>query len=262
LKLVCRDDGGRYSLCGLAREYLLRESPYYIGDALYLDLQKSLPDAYLKMPTGVCASGGAEPDWPIGQRLRIQHSRNFAPSVIAARSGAFSAIRHLVDIAGGTGVLAIPLAMDRPDIRITLVDMPETLPYIRETLAGYGVEDRIKLVGLDVFKDRWDVGPCDGVHFGNFFHFVSDEQCRFLARKTFEILPRGGLVWLHEVLLNENRDGPILAVLWNANMIIRRPGARQRTASELIGFLRDVGFSNFGVKPTAGSFSLLSGVKV
>jgi len=259
LALVRRSGDGRYSLSDLAREYLVPGSPYYIGDGLYVDCRGDLPGRYSCLDT----AGGAAPEhpltWSVSQRLRIQHSRNFPPSIVAVRSGQFRHVTHLVDIAGGSGVFAIPLAQDYPDMAITLVETPSALDAVRQFLVQYGVADRITLVALDVFADTWDFGRCDGVVFGNFFHSVDDEGCRFLAGQSFKALSPHGRIWIHEVLFNEDRCGPLVAALWNANMAMRRNGARQRTASELGGLLTDAGFQNLSVTPTASYFSLVSG---
>jgi hypothetical protein len=262
LKLVKRING-KYSLSDLGMEYFVAENPYYIGTGLYLDCDKDIPEAYLCNPTeiGSPMEPGGGRSWDIPLRLRVQHSRNFAPSVAAARKGKFDQVRHLVDIAGGSGVLAIPLALDHPEMRITLVERPSALSAIHEILSSYGVERRIELCGLDVLNEEWRFGDCDGIFFGNFFHASNDDECRLLCRKSYTLLPPGARISLHEVLFDENRDGPLIAALWNANMIRRRSGARQRTASELIEFLRDAGFEDCLSMPTAGRFWLVSGRK-
>lgn len=255
------NDGGRYRLSSLATEYLLEDSPYYAGYALYMDLKQDLPPAFLKDQTVGVRPLDARPAWPLPLRLRIQHSRNFAPTVVAVRTGEFNQLKHVIDIAGGSGVLAIPLALDHPDVRITLVELPSALDGVQEFIEAYGIDLNVRLAGMDVLVDDWSFGPCDGIFFGNFFHANDDAACGVLARKAFEALPAGGRVWLHEVLFNEDRSGPLLAALWNANMSVRRKGARQRTASELSQLLQSAGFIPRKTIPTAGHFSLVSGEK-
>jgi hypothetical protein len=259
LKLVDRRADGRICLMSLASEYLVKTSPFYVGEGLFLKSEKSLPKVFLKDAETEPLPGGMR--LPVPQRLKVQHSRNFAPSVVAARTGRFDGVRHLVDIAGGSGVLAIPLALDYPNIQITLVELPEAIDDSREMLRTFGVERRIKLMALDVLRDEWQFDPCDGIFFGNFFHSNSDETCRLLARKTLSALLPEGRIWLHEVLFNEKRDGPLLAALWNLLMLVIRRGARQRTAAEFFSFLHASGFEGCHALSTAGGFSLLEATK-
>jgi acetylserotonin N-methyltransferase len=251
---------GRYRLSELAREYLLPESPYYVGAGLYWGYDKPLPDAFVKAPTGQSAIS-PPPVWPIPLRLRIQHSRNFASSVVAVGQAALDGVHHVVDIGGGSGVFAIPLALACPRLRVTLVERAEALPAIRAMLHEYGVLERVALVGMDVFADPWLFDGCDAIVLGNFFHASDNQECRCLATKSYEALVPGGQIWVHEVLLDESRDGPLLAALWNANMAVRKQGARQRTASELAGVLAAAGFGGCRVSPTRAGFSLLTATK-
>jgi 3-hydroxy-5-methyl-1-naphthoate 3-O-methyltransferase len=260
LDLVRRERHGTYCLTRTAREYLVPDSPYYVGDGLYHDCEKPLPAAFLREPF---VGGGTETGsrWTIETRLRIQHSRNFAPNVVAARSGRFERVRHLLDVGGGSGTFAIPLVLDRSETRVTLVDLPDSVDQIRSFLNEYGVADRIDVIGRNVFTEEWTFPSCDSIFFGNVFHSSSDDACRFLLAKSFDMLPPGGQVALHEVLFDEDRCGPLIAALWNANMVVRSPGGKQRTASELTGMLWRAGFCSCRVTPTAAGFSLVTAVK-
>src|SRR5262245_36500635 len=126
LHLVTRTCEGTYSLSDVANEYLIPGLPYYIGPSIKADAQY-IPTTLLK--TGhvqrlsernhtADQKGDSTRMGALGSRTRltVQHSRNFAQAVVAARTGAFSGIRHLVDVAGGSGVFAIPLALDNPEI--------------------------------------------------------------------------------------------------------------------------------------------------
>ena len=262
LGLLHRDDNSHYRLSTLAREYLLKESRYYVGAGLFWDCQKPIPTAFLRQHVEMSDTTNEEAKarWP-GNRLRVPHSRNFAPSVVAARTGEFDSVEHLVDIGGGSGVLAIPLALDCPRMRITLVELPSVVGSVREILAQYGVEQRVEVIGMNAFADDWAFAPCDGIFFGNIFHGNNDDACRFLCRKSIETLSALGKIWIHEVVFNENKDGPLVAALWNANVIVRKPGARQRTASELTSMLQHAGFEKCYTLPTAGGFSLVTATK-
>jgi hypothetical protein len=261
LGLLRRTPGGLLALSETARESFLPDSPYYVGEVMFLDCDRELYATFTDPEPHKNAGRTASTRWTIPARLRVQHARNFAPSVVAARTGGFEGVRHLIDIAGGSGVLAIPLALDDPGMRITLVERPEVLEHIQPFLDAYGVGERVALVGMDLLTPKWDLPPCDGIFFGNLFHANSDTECRRFARQSFELIEPGGRAWVHEVLFNENRDGPLLAALWNANMFMRRPGARQRTESEIAALLTAAGFVNCRRIPTTGHFSLVVGEK-
>lgn len=255
--IVQRDLEGLYSLTDLGRTYFVNDSPYYVGAALYEHSVKPIPMAFLRASWEVTSPA----KWSMPTRLRMQHSRNFGPSVVAARTGAFERVTHLIDMGGGSGVLAIPLALDYPTMQISLVELSEALPHIQDILARYGVEKRVHLIGLNMVSDDWRLPPFDGIYFGNIFHGFDDDGCRVLARKSYDLLPRGGRIWLHEVLFLEDHSGPLIAALWHANMVARKAGACQRTRSQLMSILESVGFRNCTAIPTLGGFYLLGACK-
>ena len=73
------------------------------------------------------------------------------------------------------------------------------------------------------------------------FHDWPAERCRLLVRRSFEALPRGGRVMVHEILFNDNRTGPFAAAAFNINMLVMMTG-EQYSGREIKGFLAEAGF--------------------
>jgi O-methyltransferase domain/Dimerisation domain len=271
LGVLSRSAQGTISLTKLAREYLVADSPYYLGPTLYMNQNEDVPE---RMTTGkpirvsTVASapegGGALVRGPRAfgsmERLTEQHARNFAGSVVAARKIPLRGVRHVVDIAGGSGTFSIPVALDHPEIKVTLVELPHALPNIRKILRRYGVEKRIELVGMDIFQP-WTAFPdCGGVFIGNMFHALGDDECNILCREAMKVLVPGGSLWLHERLWAPRKDGPVLTALYNM-----LPGSAtfggQRTERELKALLSAGGFRKLATTETLGGFHVISGRK-
>lgn len=53
-----------------------------------------------------------------------------------------------------------------------------------------------------------------------------------LLRKAYDSLPTGGRIYVHEMLLSETKDGPLVAAYFSMKMMIATEG-KQFTASEL-----------------------------
>src|SRR5690606_24866721 len=140
--------------------------------------------------------------------------RNFAAAVAAVHSGMFKGLRHLVDIGGGSGAFAIPLALAQPDTALTLVELPRALPHVASFLKRHKVSHRVALLGLNVHELPWPISPADGMLFGNFLHFCSDEECISLLKEAHRILAPDGKLFIHEMVWNANKDGPLVVALW------------------------------------------------
>jgi hypothetical protein len=83
------------------------------------------------------------------------------------------------------------------------------------------------------------------------FHDWPPERCRFFAQKSFDSLPSGGRIMIHEMLFNDDRTGPFPVVAFNVDMLIAMPG-QQYSKAELSTMLKEVGFRKIEVKPTFG----------
>ena len=81
-----------------------------------------------------------------------------------------------------------------------------------------------------------------------------------MAKKSFDALRPGGWVCLHEMLLNESKDGPLVTACMSIAMILHERG-KQYTSTELSSILTAVGFSDFKVTSVFGYYSLVTARK-
>jgi hypothetical protein len=266
LGLVHKRDG-QHTLSELARHYLVKSSPYYFGDLLFAGCSKRIPNPFLHEPLpyfGLEKRVLATYWWLRGfgtaVMLKNQHCRNLAPNVVAAHSGRFDGVTHLVDVGGGTGTFAMPFARRYPEARVTLTDLPRSVPKIKGYLERYGLADRVQTTGMDLFRTPWPFAECDGIFLGNIVHTYDDDGCRFILKQCRERLVPGGRVFVHEVLWNDDKVGPLIAALWNGTLR-RFTSGRQRTGVELTALLSECGFVDSHITLTAGGFSIVEGRK-
>jgi hypothetical protein len=64
---------------------------------------------------------------------------------------------------------------------------------------------------------------------------------RALLRRSFEVLPSGGAVVISELLVNDEKTGPVPAALMSLNMLIETEG-RNYTPARIFGWLEEAGF--------------------
>ena len=260
---------GQFHLTNATRNFLLPDSPYYWGGIFELvrDIPftcSSLREALQKdKPIGY----EGEDIWetheldPEQARLftRAMHSHSFPAAMGTARHGDFTGVYRLLDIAGGSGCFSIALAQRYPAMRFTVAELPVVCALAEEYVDRYGLKDRIDTASLDMFNDPWPSGY-DAHFLSNIFHDWSWERCRHLARQSFESLPSGGRIYVHEMLLADTRDAPLAATSFSMNMIFFTQG-KQFTAGELEKLLGEAGFEEIALTPTNGYYSLVTGRK-
>jgi hypothetical protein len=264
------DGKGRYGLSELGSTYLLTSSPYYCGALLKLPEMRWSEEHQINQLRGTFRMG-SEPGQPLAvviDQLPQEEIRGFIglmhtitlPAVGGlARQEVFGRVRNLLDVGGGSGSLSLGIASNHPEIRSTIMDLAPVCAIARENIAAYQLEDRITTLSSDMFNDPWPAGH-DAILFGNIFHDWGLDACRQLARKAFDALEPGGSILLHEVPLNENRDGPLFAACFSVLMLLHERG-KQYTLSEFREIFSEAGFTDFQAVPTFSYYHLISARK-
>ncbi len=163
-----------------------------------------------------------------------------SPAVVAAFD--LSGFRHLVDLGGATGHLAIAACRRYPGLRATVFDLPGVIPQAREVIdAAADVAGRVDLAAGDFFVDR--LPPADLYAVGRILHDWSEEKIHRLLSAIHQALPAGGALLVAEKLLDADRAGPRWAQLQSLNMLVCAEG-KERTLAEYEALLRQAGFSH------------------
>jgi hypothetical protein len=191
---------------------------------------------------------------------RFMQAHSQAPALGAARQPVFAGLQHLMDVGCGSGVYGIEIARANPGLRVTLMDLKEVAHEAGKYVAAEGMEDRVQTAGVNMFEEAWPTGP-DGHLFCNVFHDWSDETNKDLARRSFEALPSGGRIFLHEILMDDDYTGPYPAAAFSLLMLIGTLG-KQYSLTEFRAILESAGFEDVRAQRTGGGYySLVSARK-
>lgn len=116
-------------------------------------------------------------------------------------------VRHLVDVAGGTGIYSLALLEKNPSLEITLIDLPEVLKVASEVIGDHPARHRLHLQEADMFT--WtSQQPFEACLFSNVFHDWDIPECQTLIRHFTNQLDPGGRLIIHDVFLNYALAGP------------------------------------------------------
>jgi len=126
-------------------------------------------------------------------RMLLEIHQGLAGEV--ASSLDLSGVRRLMDLGGGSGVVAMALVRRWPDLRVVIVDIATVCLAGREIVAAANLSDRIDVHAADFTRDKLPVGfdavmECDvAVHTEPLFRRVRDvlePGGRFLVIDEFE----------------------------------------------------------------------------
>jgi hypothetical protein len=225
---------GRYSLTALSEDYLLSSSPTYYGwffDAWFPIMSVWSPESLLKAvmtdhpqgpfgdPTGAFAAWHAE---QAGNFTRAMHSASLAPALAWPKLVDLSVNSTMLDIGGGSAAHSIGALNEWPDLRAVIFDQPIICKLAAEFAERYGLTGRISTQSANFFVDLFP--PADLHFYGMIFHDWPPDQCQQLARKSFDSLPAGGRIIVHEMLFNDDRTGPFAVAAFNVDMLVAMPG--------------------------------------
>jgi acetylserotonin N-methyltransferase len=271
----------RFQLTDHARTYLLRSSPFYWGHmmrvgtneaqlaTLVAALQRKDPGdtARADGPPEPAGSGRSIDRWASGTvavdearavAARMQ-SQSLSAAIAAPRNYDCTGIARMLDVGGGSGCFAIAFAQAHPDIRTTVMELPAMCDVARGYIQRSDVADHVDTVAVDMFRDEWPTGY-DAVFFSNVWHDWNVRTCSWLARRAYGVLPQGGRIMLHEMLLDDDGAGPATTASFSMQMLLATQG-QQFTFGELRTILEGAGFTGIDATHTCAYYSITTGYK-
>lgn len=190
----------------------------------------------------------------------FMHAHSQAPALGAAAQSVFGKLKSLMDVGCGSGVYGIEIARAHPALKVVLMDLKEMATEAQKFIDRAGMGKQVTTAGVNMFTEEWPRGH-DGHFFSNVFHDWSDATCRVLAKKSFEALPRGGRIFLNEILMDDDYTGPFPAAAFSLLMLVGTLG-KQYSLAEFRDILGSAGFVDVEAERTGGGYySLVTGRK-
>jgi ubiquinone/menaquinone biosynthesis C-methylase UbiE len=245
--------GDRFYNSQLSEEFLVKGKPYYFGGVVtMLDRRLYLPWNRLTeaLKTNRAQTWGDEQGLfeaisrnPEEQRIftEAMHSFSIQSGKAVAEAFDLSPFKELLDVGGGSGAYCIEAARRHPHLRARVFDIPTALEIAREKIAEAGLSDRIETYSGDFFNEELPKGS-DVILLSMILHDWTPEKNRVILRKCFDALSSGGALIVSELMMDDDKTGPVPAALMSLNMLIETEG-RNYTWSDYTGWLEELGFT-------------------
>jgi acetylserotonin N-methyltransferase len=179
-----------------------------------------------------------------------------SPGVVAAFD--LGRFRRLVDLGGATGHLPIAACERYPNLRGAVFDLPAVIPVTLEYIAKSSVADRVEAIPGDFFSG--ELPDADLFALGRILHDWNLPSIEKLLRKIYEKLPLGGALLVAEMLLVDDKTGPVDAQMQSLNMLMCTEG-KERTLPEYAQLLKRAGFASVEGKITGKPLDAILAVK-
>jgi predicted O-methyltransferase YrrM len=232
MQLIEKDATGYFYLTPISAEHLVRDEEFDVGS--YLSLAATSPGV-LEMverlrtnrPAGLSGDeAGAAFIYRDGMKSAMEQTqlaehftlalsgraKNVAP--VLAEKVSLAGATTLLDVGGGTGIYSIAYLRANSNLRAIVFDRPEVLKTAERFAAEFGVADRTQLQPGDMFADSLPMA--DVILLSNILHDWDVTECQTLIHRCAAALNPGGRLIIHDVLLNDELDGPLPIALYSA----------------------------------------------
>ncbi len=264
---VMEKEGGVYRNSAEALDSLVHGRPGYMGDGVAH--QHDLWTAWGKLSEAVRGNqrvaerrellDGAEVHRNF---IMAMHNRALREAPVLAETLDLTGRRQLFDAGGGPGTFAIHLVMRYEGLKAVVFDLPQTVGIARKIIDDYGVDDRVTVKAGDYFKDDFGKGN-DVVLLSAILHSVGPDRSSHLLQKAHDSLVAGGLVVVHEGLIDRDGTAPVRAALFSLNMLVNTGEGQSYSADEIMAIMAATGFARPRVVslPRPLRTSLVIGIK-
>ncbi len=260
--LLTAEAGGRFALTTEAAKTLVKGVPGYRGAAAsaYAEGWR----ACLETSRSIRAHAPAAPlDFAEGSPERTMAVlRGLAPQAVAGGKALlkhldFSTIRRVIDIAGGSGALAVTLRTAHPQIDATVVELPEVIEPARQLLLEQPGGDQIRLIAGDGIHGPLPTGY-DLAVMRCFLQLFGPDDILKALKTAHAALANTGQLAVIGYCLTDDEHGPALAL--GADLLFLNyyeAGAAYRLA-DYRAWLTASGFGDPRLTLLGGGMSLLT----
>ncbi|MBX9691129.1 MAG: class I SAM-dependent methyltransferase, partial [Cyanobacteria bacterium] len=248
LEVLVKNDSDVYSLTNESELYLLSDSQLFLGT--YFTIQPSLAEPWRNL-TEIARTGvpfakvdsdeKAKEFFP--QLAKALFSMNFAYAKMLSQELKTGAGLRVLDLACGSAVWSIPLALANENNKVDALDFPPVLDIAREFVEKNKVSGQYKYLAgnwrdIELEKDAYDV-----VILGHILHSEGKTVSEKLLATVYDALKEGGKIVVAEFLTDDSRCFPNYASMFAVNMFILTSEGCVFTHNELDQMLKDTGFS-------------------
>jgi hypothetical protein len=140
-----------------------------------------------------------------------------------------------------------PLCRRYRTITATSIDFPNIRPMAERVAAEASLADRVTFQPGNALTSAWPDRQ-DAVLMSYLLSAVAEQEGRSLITRALGALKPGGMLILHDFMVEDDRTGPASAALWLLAAVLNDPNAPALTPSGLSQVVRERGFTDISVR--------------
>ena len=230
----------KFSNTPSGQELLDKASPKYLGHIIMhhhhlLESWSELDQAVKSGKPQRTRSSYSKEEWRESFLMGMFNmAMGMAPHIVPAID--VSNRQHLLDLGGGPGTYAIHYCLANDGLKATVYDLPTTRPFAEKTIQRFKLADRINFMDGNYLED-----PVEGVYdvawLSHILHGEGPDDCRMIIKKAVGALEPGGMIIIHDFILNNSMDGPLFPALFSLNMLLGTESGQSYSEEQIIDML-------------------------
>ena len=244
--------GGVFEITTTGREHLTTGSPWHLGPYYASLKDRPVTRDFLKvLATDRPANWGGDDDgldWH-----KAMETESFSKAFTAAMDCRghllgqamasridLGSKRLLLDLGGGSGIYACAFSAHNPHLKAVVFDQAPVDAIASRCIKERGFSTSVSVQAGNMFLDEL---PAEAdVHlYSNVLHDWGSKEVRELLKRSYEALPVGGLLIIHDAFVNADKTGP-LAVAEYSTMLMHSTQGKCYSVQEYSEYLSEVGF--------------------
>jgi len=133
-------------------------------------------------------------------------------------------------------------------LKATVFDLPTTRPFAEKTINRFNLSDKVTFMSGDYLKDPVP-GSYDVAWLSQILHGEGPENCERVIQKAVAALAPGGMILVHEFLLNNTMDGPLFPALFSLNMLVVTENGQSYSEAQIMDMLTRAGVKDIRRTP-------------
>lgn len=257
--------GERFGNTSFSDLYLRRESPAYLGHLLMH--HHHLMESWAHLDQAVVSgkplrerSSFSEPEWRESFLMGMFNIANLLAPLLVPQIDIGDRSR-LLDLGGGPGTYAVHFCRTHPRMQACVYDLPTSRVFAESVIARFGLQDRIRFQDGNYLEQGID-GRYDVAWLSHILHGEGPQGCRRILERTLEAMEPGGLILVHEFVLDDDGKGPVFPALFSLNMLVGTESGQAYREKDIFTMLRQAGARQVRRLPLTipGPSSVIAGI--
>jgi hypothetical protein len=244
---LLEQDGEEFRNHPSSQAFLVRGSRAFLGDAMRYaadmwDAWSGLDGSVVDGAPAIAAESytGTDPE-KTRNFVYGMHNRAFGVGQALVPLVNLTGRRRLLDVGGGPGTYSALLTRAYPELRSTVMDLPDVVAVAAEIVGSLEAADRVDMIAGD-YKTTSFPGENDAILISGVFHRETEQTCRDLIARARAALVPNGLLIVSDVFTEEGGTGPAFATLFGVNMMLCSPDGGVHSDADVEAWMKAAGF--------------------